>query len=284
MSENGKLRELLIEKFFKGDLAYLATTEGKDDLAWHVSKRADKFRSIYAKWLVTVLGKAPGRILEVGCGTGSSSAILTGLGHQVDVIDVDQDAIDVALFRCGLGGRGINHAFAGNLGDFAKTNQIRSYDAIVFWASLEHMTISERLHDLKLGYSGIRPGARVLVMECPNRLWRFDAHTTCLPFYHWLPDELIISAGLVPKAADLTTLYRHGRAVSYHEFLYAGLPIGREGDISSLQDWVRGRNLLKRLKWLLVSDASFERGLMRMAPHVHSAFFHEHIDICITKP
>lgn len=283
MNTNGKLRDVLIAKFFKGDTAYLSTPKGREDLEWHVSKRSDKFRTLYAKWLAAVLGKAPRRILEVGCGTGSSTEVLAELGHHIDVIDVEQDAIDIALFRCSQGGRGIDHAFAGNLEAFSKNNQLSGYDAMVFWASLEHMTIAERLNDLKLSYAGIRPGSQILVMECPNRLWRFDSHTSLLPFYHWLPDELIISAGLVPKATDAKSLYRIGRGVSFHEFQYAGIPVGRDATISSLQDWGRRSNLLKRLKWLMVSDSFFERGLMRMAPHVHPSFFHEHIDICITK-
>jgi hypothetical protein len=88
---------------------------------------------------------------------------------------------------------------------------------------------------------------------------------------------------LAHKATDMTSLYRLGRGASYHEFLHAGLPIGREDAISSLQDWGRRRNPLKRLKWLLIRDSFYERGLMRLAPEVHPAFFHEHIDVCITK-
>ena len=30
----------------------------------------------------------------------------------------------------------------------------------------------------------------LVIIETPNRLWWSDSHTSELPFYNWLPDEL----------------------------------------------------------------------------------------------
>jgi len=283
MTDHDELRQLLIKNIFKGDSAHCSTPKGIQDLEWHLWRRADKFRSLYGPWLIHALGKAPRKILEVGCGTGSSTLILKELGHHVDVTDLERGAIDVALLRCKQRGHAINGSFPGSLEEYATLSHLGGYDTIIFWASLEHMTLAERLSALRLAYEKLELGSRLLVLECPNRLWRNDSHTSLKPFYHWLPDELIITAGMMDGAHDQLTLYRLGRGASYHEFQAAGIPVGRACTIDSLQDWGRRRNLLKRFKWLLVRDAFYERGLMRLAPDIHQAFFHEHIDLCLTK-
>jgi S-adenosylmethionine-dependent methyltransferase len=283
MPGNDELRQLLIRNIFQDDRAQCATPKGIQDLEWQLWRRTDKFRSLYGRWLSDTLGRAPQRILEIGCGTGSSTLALTERGHHVDVTDIDPGSIDVALLRCAQAGHAIGESFAGSLEDYAKIHDVAAYDAIVLWASLEHMTIAERLGNLRLAHDRMRAGSRLLVLECPNRLWLNDAHTSQKPFYHWLPDELIIAAGLMAGAHDQLSLYRLGRGASYHEFQAAGIPVGRDSIIDSLQDWGRRRNLLKRLKWLVVREAFYERGLMRLAPEIHPAFFHEHLDLCLTK-
>ncbi len=284
MTDNHELRALLIRNIFKGDTAHLATAKGGADLEDQLWRRTAKFRALYGPWLRATLGAGPLKVLDIGCGTGCSSVVLAELGHHVDVTEIDRDALDVAVLRARGSGRELGRRLVGDLGALTGELRFQDYDVLVFWASLEHMTIAERLANLRAVFASAKPGARLLVLECPNRLWRYDAHTSLTPFFHWLPDELILRAQLLTQASDAESLYRLGRGASFHEFQAAGIPIGRTAAIDSLQDWSRRRNPLKRLKWLLIDDGRHERALRRLAPHVHPAFFHEHLDICIDKP
>jgi len=61
-----------------------------------------------------------------------------------------------------------------------------NFNFIIFYASLEHMT------SLVNAWSLLSNNGVLCVIEAPNRLWYFDSHTSGLPFYYWLPDEIAI--------------------------------------------------------------------------------------------
>jgi S-adenosylmethionine-dependent methyltransferase len=104
------------------------------------------------------------------------------------------------------------------------------------------MTYEERLLSLKAAWSLLGSGCLLAIIESPNRLWYFDDHTSNLPFYHWLPDELALEFlkrsrnyyfDPVFERFDETSqieLIRRGRGVSFHEFELA------LGDIDQLKD------------------------------------------------
>jgi ubiquinone/menaquinone biosynthesis C-methylase UbiE len=53
-------------------------------------------RRAWAHLLVDVLGTAPLRIADLGCGTGSLSLLLYDLGHQVTGLDMSPRMLDRA--------------------------------------------------------------------------------------------------------------------------------------------------------------------------------------------
>ena len=92
------------------------------------------------------------------------------------------------------------------------------------------------------------------VVETPNRLWYHDSHTSFLPYFHWLPDDLAFEysrmsprAGFrdcyrVPDAASRLHFLRRGRGVSYHEFDLALGPAAQLDVVSSLRTFHRARH------------------------------------------
>ena len=74
--------------------------------------------------------------------------------------------------------------------DAGKTFAGRTFDIVIFFAALEHMTLDERLTAMKDTWSLLRPGGIWMVVEAPNRLWFWDGHTSMDNFYNWLPDEV----------------------------------------------------------------------------------------------
>lgn len=79
-------------------------------------------------------------------------------------------------------------------------------------------------------WRALQPGALWCVIETPNRLWFIDDHTSRLPFFNWLPDELAFAYSRFSAREPFRSSYRalsettfesflrHGRGVSFHEF------------------------------------------------------------------
>jgi S-adenosylmethionine-dependent methyltransferase len=123
----------------------------------------------------------------------------------------------IAAFHC-ANATDVHRRFAGE-----------AFDLILFFAALEHMTHAERIAAMRSTWEMLPPGGLWGVIETPNRLWPEDRHTSLLPFYHWLPDDLAYRysrfsprrdfAGLYtgdPHDATMTDYLRRGRGVSYH--------------------------------------------------------------------
>ena len=90
--------------------------------------------------------------------------------------------------------------------------------------------MEERIETLKKCEKILNKGGYLIIIEAPNRLWYFDSHTSELPFFQWLPDNLAyLYSKHSPKVTfrenyldnnykELIGFLRRGRGVSYHEF------------------------------------------------------------------
>ncbi len=273
------LAAALRDKFFKQDAAYLASDHGRADFANHLHARTQKYRALYRDWILALLvGRR--QVLEVGIGTGCASLMLAESGCALDGIEMEGTHAEIAQLRLAGAGQAYGRVLLGNAAEILQSHPLGGYDAVIFWATLEHMTQAERQAALRAVWSGLRPGALLMVLECPNRLWYRDTHTSTVPFFHWLPDAL---AWQLYAGGGELELARAGRGASYHEFQLAGIPVSVEASIDSLQRFRRG-DVLRRLKWLLAADGRYERWLHRLAGGVHREFFHEYLDLAIGKP
>jgi hypothetical protein len=107
-------------------------------------------------------------------------------------------------------------------------------DVLLLYAVVEHLTLDERLELLGLARELVPPDGLIVVVETPNRLVPPDWHTSFLPFYSQLPDDLALAyldrsprddfRAAVEEAAGRgraearTALTRWGRGASFHEF------------------------------------------------------------------
>jgi S-adenosylmethionine-dependent methyltransferase len=283
-----QLTEALRDKYFLDPPHYLETPEGERDLRDHVEGRISRDRAVIVPWLDSIIGLHGKVIVEVGCGTGSSTVALAEQG----AFDIDRPSLEVGRERCKAYGVAAE-LHEGNA-QALPTGVIGSADVVIFFASLEHMTLSEKLAALRSTWTNLKPGALLSVVETPNRLWWFDGHTSLLPFYLWLPDDLAIHyAKYSPRSPfntqiaepitneKLTHLTRIGRCASYHEF---ELSIGdlRSLEVHSLNAWLR-KNPIEYARWM-ITEAAYERQLRRLGPKLSPAFFEHQIQLAIRKP
>ena len=298
-----QVREALRKYYFNQPINYFAATpeeyldrsDGTQDMFNHVDWRTDFDRSFVIPWLASVFSLPGCRILEIGCGTGASTVTLAEQGCDVTAIDVNPGNLCAARERCriyGLEAQFLCH----NATELKDVFPSGSFDLVMFFATLEHLTYPERLIAMKSTWEMQRAGGLWCVVDTPNRLWWFDNHTAFLPFYHWLPDDLAIDYAphcdrVFMKAYgsanrdDATRLdfARRGRGVSYHEF---DLTLGESMSldvISAMDVYVRDSSLVMRAKWLLSQDSRYEKMLRSLGPKIHRGFYQPYLNIILRK-
>lgn len=252
--------------------------------------RLQRDRSEIIPWLDSIVPLRGAQVLEIGCGRGASTFALTEQGAYVASVDVNVQAMDYAKRQ--LAAADLEATFT--VLNAAELDRIDEgpFDLVIFWASLEHMTVAERLLALRNAWDHLAPGAVLAIVETPNRLWPHDSHTSELAFFNWLPDDVAFSylrnsrrAGLgtafTDPIAQMLEFQRLGRGVSFHEF---ELALGELGaPVSCMQLDRRRRNPLRRLAWACSHPGSVERVLRRFAPAQDRAWFQPFLYLALRR-
>jgi 2-polyprenyl-3-methyl-5-hydroxy-6-metoxy-1,4-benzoquinol methylase len=274
--------------------AYWESEVGRRDLDEHTVGRLIYDRHEYVPWLNALRRLDGARIFEIGCGTGSSIFSLREQGSEVTGIDVAPDSVEVsrARFRCfGLDEPPLHHL---NATEIDTHFDHQSFDLVIFFASLEHMTFDERLHGLRAGWRLLADDGILCIIEAPNRLWLFDDHTADLPFFHWLPDEIALeylqqTPGYQASPFDTTSadakleLTRRGRGVSFHDIELALGPIDDLDFIADRQSFQMQQNQLRWLRYHQSSDHRYVNLLRRQRPDLPVGLFMQYLNIAIRK-
>jgi 2-polyprenyl-3-methyl-5-hydroxy-6-metoxy-1,4-benzoquinol methylase len=285
---------------------WLRTPDGQEDLAMHLSIRTGDFRRTVTPWLSDARPLAGARILEIGCGTGTSTVALAEQGAQVTAVDPDEPSLSVADDRLRVYGFGVDLHLL-NATEVSRRFAGRQFDFIVFVACIEHMLHGERIQAMRSTWEMLAPGGLWCLADTPNRLWCVDLHTSWLPFYHWLPDDLALAysryssrepfassystatpeATTPGAAADeaMESFLRHGRGVSYHEFALAMGEVETLDVVSSLPIWLRERSPLhvRQLARRIKTDGRFSRMLSTVGPPIHPGFYEPNLELIIRK-
>lgn len=256
-------------------------------------ERLDRNRRVVTPWLDSFSRLRGARVLEIGCGSGASTVALAERGAVVTAIDVSPGALELAGLR--LSAHGLRaELIECNAQHAAGRFDISRFDLVIFYATLEHMTHLERQVAMRDTWANLRPGAHWCVIDTPNRLWWFDSHTSTLPFFQWLPDDVALEYvkhsprdGLRngfdgPDA--LLRLQRAGRSMSYHDVELALGPTSARRVASCLTTYYRDRSLRRRVAAPLSRDGLFEQFLRWAAPDVPTAYLLPYLDFALWKP
>lgn len=255
------------------------------DLSAHLIGRLNGDRYTYIPWLNKSVQLKGANILEIGCGTGSSTVALAEQGAIVTGIDSDEEALKVAKDRCNI--YNVPATFIpGNATEVYNELQGQKFDLIIFYACMEHMIYMERIDCLRKYYDLLPKGACLSIVETPNRLWYLDNHTSFLPFFHWLPDNLAFDYSKFSSRINFKELYyeysdekylhflRRGRGFSFHELEIAlNIPAEKYQVIY----YVRRPFLPFSLEY------KFHKFLTKIHPNISKGFFYPFIDIIIKK-
>ncbi len=160
----------------------------------HAGGRSDWFRANLIWRLELARPLAMRRVLDFGCGTGSSSVVIAEKNARVVGVDTEQVSIEVACQR------------AKDLGLLDRCSFVRipplgcreswlpfgegSFDLCTMVGVLEHMKPRERTACAAEIRRVLRPGGELFIFDTPNRAHPFDHHTTRLWFIGWVPEGI----------------------------------------------------------------------------------------------
>jgi 2-polyprenyl-3-methyl-5-hydroxy-6-metoxy-1,4-benzoquinol methylase len=287
------LRDVYIPSWYEGvDLElFHASAEGHSTLRMHLSERLQLDRYQFVPWIDHILPLNGTRILEIGCGTGSATLSLAEQGATMTALDLHTEALGATALRCQLHGFEAT-CINGNAQELENLFQPGQFDMIIFFAVLEHMTLAERQSSLEAAWALLTPGQYLCITDTPNRLWPYDSHTSYLPFFHWLPDELAFAYSRnsprfpfntrfrEPSEAATLNFIRHGRGVSYHEL---ELALKKVEIVSDQTAYLSARNPVKFLKRVLARDGRREKMLNDYAPALPRALFRENLNLVVRR-
>ena len=182
-------------------------------------------------FLRRTIGLTGGRVIDFGAGQGAVACALAPHVDELLGLDILENDIDKATRRAGAAGHAHLRFEAGRFESLlARARDFGTADVFLVFAVLEHMTVAERLATLEVAREVLAADGSLCVFETPNRLLWWDHHTSTLPFFGMLPDELALAYAARSPREDFTralaaggeeptlNLARWGRAVSQHEF------------------------------------------------------------------
>lgn len=128
------------------------------------------------------------RVLDFGCGTGATTAMLALEANEIVAYDIDKKSIDICKQRMQEHKTQAKITFLS--GDFSSLKDtIGIFDFILVNGVIEHIPLSQKglrkriISDL---LSLLRVGGYLYINDTPNRLFPYDFHTTQLWLLPWL--------------------------------------------------------------------------------------------------
>ena len=209
---------------------YLDTKHGKKSLQDTIYNRMEEVRHRIIPWLESCRPLSNLNIIEVGSGSGTGTIALAEQVKSVIALDIDSEILKVCEDRCKILHLENVEYHCMELSNYSNNND--NLDAIIFYASLEHMTLKQRITALRTAWKILPMGGMIIIVDTPNTLFFYDGHTSGLPFHHWISDELAYryvefnpnsifqSEKYTNELIDLkiNEFVSWGRSLSYHDF------------------------------------------------------------------
>ncbi|HEX7856822.1 MAG TPA: methyltransferase domain-containing protein [Sphingobium sp.] len=291
------IRQIVRETFYAGATdEYMASESGQGELREHVVSRSATARNNVIPWLSRITDLAGKRVVEFGSGTGAIASVFAQHGAHVHGYEIEAPSVEAARGRARV--LGLDHCHFSHVDPEILPASVQAEwegraDIALFFAVLEHTTHEEAINLIRSAWACLKPGGLLVVTDTPNRLSYCDHHTSQMPFYNNMGDEMIaaeawrsprdgfrqVFAGQPIDDAQRINLVRWGRGVSYHAFEsaigwdmhnYVALP-GYEKEITDA--------------WPVILEDTILMTYFKAKPvHAHDAFARSALNFVLRKP
>lgn len=227
-----KITSIYSKEFEEALIRYFGTYVGHEKFQqwWddHTGGRVAHALKVFIPWLERYASIDNKIILEIGCGTGSSTVALALKAKKVIAVDIHAPSLEVARIRLLEDGLSNKVEFFQIDPLFEELKQHKNTNIVVLYGVLEHMLPLERQTCIDKIWDMMEEQGVLVIYECPNRLWPKDIHTTGLLGWSWLPPRLALSYGKFRrkfnKLTSLEEMYREGFGLTFWELdqLFAG--------------------------------------------------------------
>lgn len=286
------LTAALEQTYFKDAPPEYRDTEAYQRDVWdHVEGRYTHFAKDVLPWLRRHVDISNHIVVEIGAGTGSSTAAISPFVKEVITFDIDRKSVEAAGSRAEILDYKNANQMASEFTESAASS-LQPFDGVFLAAVLEHCTFKECTALLRAAWNRLKPGGWLCVIDTPNRFCPIDHHTSYLPFFASLPIEIRIDYAsrstrhafandlLHSQIRDATEkMTRWGAGISYHEF---ELAISPEFSRYIIADgWEPEINAAINI---LPEDLYVELALKTFAPEVSRAFARRTFYFIAQKP
>jgi 2-polyprenyl-3-methyl-5-hydroxy-6-metoxy-1,4-benzoquinol methylase len=133
----------------------------------------------------------PLRILDYGCGAGSSTLALARLFPNADISGCDYAVRLLEIARMRAEHYALhNLSFAAVPADGASQGAVAEFDIAFLNAVFEHLLPRERPLVLESIWRSLKPGGILVLNQTPHRWFPIETHTSGLPLVNYLPDAM----------------------------------------------------------------------------------------------
>lgn len=207
--------------------SYYESADYQNSMAEILYARAERFEQHLVPWIQDVFSLSGAKVVEIGSGTGASAQALYRHCGSILCYEIEPKSLAAAKVRAEMLGMN-NVRFAD--GPFLQSCELEHQDVVIMVGVIEHMPLTVVKEVLTTAFRILRPGGVIVITDTPNRLSAFDYHTSWLPFFQWLPDDLkleyldrsprdhFIQDVRACSPNEAQRMRDWGVGVSYHEF------------------------------------------------------------------
>jgi SAM-dependent methyltransferase len=131
------------------------------------------------------------RLLDFGCGSGASTAILGRLLPETEILGVELEARLLALAEARARHHQLSNVqFRASPSGTELPEGLADFDFIIFSAVYEHLLPREREELMPRIWATLAPGGVLFINQTPHRYFPIDLHSTGLPLINYFPDRL----------------------------------------------------------------------------------------------
>jgi 2-polyprenyl-3-methyl-5-hydroxy-6-metoxy-1,4-benzoquinol methylase len=181
------------------------------------------------------------RLLDFGCGSGSSTVALASLFPRTEIVGIDLLEANIVLARARARHHGVTNAvFRTSPSPIEFPAEIGAFDFIFLSAVYEHLLPDERRVLMPKLWTLLRLGGVLFVNQTPHRYYPVEYHTTGLPLLNYLPAPVALRIARrfskrVPPDRSWDELLRGGIRGATEGEILRGLQTAGEGTPRSIE-------------------------------------------------